>query len=206
LKIRRPSQRNSRAELRVRAGFPLQELDGFQRTGAVLRLVILNWILTSLGSWWDIPERYFPNEKDLSNRDSFPMCWLLEALGMKNLVLCLALAFTALFISAPLAAHHGETNYDTEKMVSVKGTVTDFQFINPHTQIFLDVKNDKGEIEKWSCEARSPAMLVRNGGWDKNTLKPGDVITASGFRAKNGTNILRLKKIVLADGHELPDL
>lgn len=49
-------------------------------------------------------------------------------------------------------------------------------------------------------------MLVRNGGWDKNTLKPGDVITATGFRAKNGANILRLKKIVLADGTELPDL
>ncbi len=49
-------------------------------------------------------------------------------------------------------------------------------------------------------------MLVRNGGWDKHTLKPGDVITAVGFRAKNGTNILRLKKIVLSDGKELPDL
>ena len=46
-------------------------------------------------------------------------------------------------------------------------------------------------------------MLVRNGGWDKHTLKPGDVITAIGFRAKNGTNILRLKKIVLSDGKEL---
>ena len=92
-------------------------------------------------------------------------------------------------------------------MVTIKAaTVTNFEFINPHTQIYLDVKNDKGEIEKWTCEARSPAMLVRNGGWDKNTLKPGDVITAIGFRAKNGTNILRLKKIVLANGKELPDL
>jgi Family of unknown function (DUF6152) len=125
---------------------------------------------------------------------------------MKNLVLCLTMTFAILFASAPLLAHHGETNYDTEKLVSVKATVTNFQFINPHVQIYLDEKNDKGEIEKWICEARSPAMLVRNGGWDKNTLKPGDVITATGFRAKNGTNILRLKKIVLADGTELPDL
>ena len=125
---------------------------------------------------------------------------------MKHSLLCLALMISALFVSAPLAAHHGEANYDTDKFVTVKGTVTTFQFINPHTLIVLDVKNDKGEIEKWSCEARSPAMLVRNGGWDKNTLKPGDVITAVGFRSKNGTNILRLKKIVLADGHELPDM
>src|SRR4030088_2539604 len=124
---------------------------------------------------------------------------------MKNLVLCLTFIFSGLFLSPPLFAHHGEVNYDTEKVVSVKGTVTDFQFINPHVRIFLDVKNDKGEIEKWSCEARSPIMLVRVGGWDKNTLKPGDVITASGFRAKNGSNILRLKKIVLANGREMPD-
>jgi len=125
---------------------------------------------------------------------------------VKNLVLSLTLLFAVLFVSGPILAHHGETNYDTEKLVSVKATVTNFEFINPHVQIYLDAKNDKGEIEKWICEARSPAMLVRNGGWDKNTLKPGDVITATGFRAKNGTNILRLKKIVLADGTELPDL
>jgi Family of unknown function (DUF6152) len=132
--------------------------------------------------------------------------YLQEARKMKRLALCLTVTFAVLFVSGPLRAHHGETNYDTEKVVSVKGTVTDFQFINPHVQIFLDVKNDKGEIEKWSCEARSPIMLVRVGGWDKNTLKPGDVITASGFRAKNGSNILRLKKIVLANGREMPDL
>jgi hypothetical protein len=125
---------------------------------------------------------------------------------MKNLALCLTLASAFLIISAPLPAHHGEVNYDTEKVVSVKGTVTDFQFINPHVQIFMDVKNDKGEIEKWSCEARSPIMLVRVGGWDKNTLKPGDVITATGFRARNGSPILRLQKIVLADGKVMANL
>jgi hypothetical protein len=125
---------------------------------------------------------------------------------MKNLALCLAIMFAALFVSSPILAHHGETNYDTEKLVSVKATVTDFQFINPHVQIFLDATNDKGELEKWTCEARSPAMLVRNGDWDKNTLKPGDVITAIGFQSKNGAKILRLKKIVLSNGKELPDL
>jgi hypothetical protein len=125
---------------------------------------------------------------------------------MKNYIFCLVIAAAALFSSASAMAHHGETNYDTEKLVSVKATVTSFQFINPHVQIFLDAKDDKGEIEKWTCEARSPAMLVRNGGWNKTTLRPGDVITAIGFRARNGASILRLKKIVLADGSELPDL
>jgi DNA/RNA endonuclease YhcR with UshA esterase domain len=119
---------------------------------------------------------------------------------MKKLELCLVMTFAALIVSAPLFAHHGEANYDTDKVVSVKGTVSGFEFINPHTLITLDVKNDKGEIEKWSCEARSPGMLVRVGGWDKNTLKPGDVITVYGYRAKNGTTVMRLQKLTLADG------
>jgi len=119
---------------------------------------------------------------------------------MKKFALSMLLMFAALIISPPLFAHHGEANYDTEKTVSIKGTVTQFQFINPHTLISLDVKNDKGEIEQWSCEARSPGMLVRGGGWDKTTLKPGDVITAYGYRGKNGALVLRLSKITLADG------
>lgn len=125
---------------------------------------------------------------------------------MKKWALLLVISFSALIASSPVRAHHGEANYDTDKLVSVKATVTSFLFINPHVQITLDAANDKGEVEKWTCEARSPAMLVRNGDWDKNTLKPGDVITAVGFQSKNGAKILRLKKIVLASGKELPDL
>jgi hypothetical protein len=123
-----------------------------------------------------------------------------EALKMNKFALILAVTFVALLVSAPLPAHHGEANYDTDKVVSVKGTVSDFEFINPHTLITVDVKNDRGEIEKWDCEMRSPTMLVRVGGWDKNTLKPGDVITVFGFRAKNGTTVMRLQKLTLADG------
>lgn len=119
---------------------------------------------------------------------------------MKKIGLFLVVAFVALLVSAPLLAHHGEANYDTDKVVSVKGTVSDFQFINPHTLITLDVKNDKGEIEKWDCEMRSPSMLVRVGGWDKNTLKVGDVITVFGYRAKNGSPVMRLQKLTTADG------
>ena len=119
---------------------------------------------------------------------------------MKKLALFLAVTLAALLVSAPLLAHHGEANYDTDKVVSVKGTVSDFEFINPHTLITVDVKNDKGEVEKWACEARSPGMLVRVGGWDKTTLKAGDVITVSGYRAKNGATLMRLQKLALADG------
>jgi hypothetical protein len=154
---------------------------------------------------------YFPQTLS-SHRISGYLCGLREsrvreAYPLRNLAYCLLLICAAMWTPARLAAHHGETNYDTTKMVTVKAaTVTTFEFINPHTLIYLDAKSENGEIEKWTCEARSPAMLVRNGGWDKTTLKPGDVITAIGFQAKNGTKILRLKKIVLANGKELPDL
>jgi Family of unknown function (DUF6152) len=125
---------------------------------------------------------------------------------MKKLAPFLATIFCFVFISAPLPAHHGEANYDTDKTVSVKGTVTEFEFINPHVQITLDAKNDRGETEKWIGEARSPAMLSRYGGWDRNTIKVGDVITFYGHRTKNGTNFMRLEKIVMPDGKELPNL
>jgi len=138
------------------------------------------------------------------NYDSIVHFW--EPWKMKNLMVSLTIIFGILLVSGPLLAHHGEANYDTTKVVSVKGTVTNFQFINPHVQIFLDVKTDGGEIEKWAGEARSPAMLGRYGGWDKNTIKIGDVITASGHRTKNGTNFLRLSTIVLPDGREMPNL
>ena len=125
---------------------------------------------------------------------------------MKKPVLLLTTILTLLIVSSPLLAHHGEANYDTEKTVSIKGAVTEFQFINPHVQITLEVKNEKGEIEKWIGEARSPAMLSRYGGWDKNTIKVGDVITFYGHRTKNGTPFMRLEKIVLSNGTELPNL
>ena len=125
---------------------------------------------------------------------------------MKKPTLFLATIFLVILVSGPLLAHHGEANYDVDKTVSVKGTVTDFQFINPHVQITVDAKNDKGEIEKWTGEARSPAMLSRYGGWDRNTIKVGYMITLSGHRTRNGTNFLRLEKIVLPDGKELPNL
>src|SRR5260370_2722952 len=125
---------------------------------------------------------------------------------MKKLIISLSIIFGVLVVSGPLLAHHGEANYDTTKVVSVKGTVTEFSFINPHVQISLDVKNDKGEIEKWVGEARSPSMLARIVCLDKNTVKVGDVLIASGHRTKNGTNFLRLMKIVLPDGREMPDL
>jgi hypothetical protein len=125
---------------------------------------------------------------------------------MRNLAPALLAVLCCVPVAAPVMAHHGEANYDTEKTSSVTGTVTEFEFVNPHVQITIDAKNDKGEIEKWTGEARSPAMLARYGSWDRNTIKVGDVITFYGHRTKNGTFFMRLEKIVKADGKELGNL
>jgi hypothetical protein len=114
------------------------------------------------------------------------------------------LALGVLIISIAALAHHGEANYDTSEVVDVKGTVSDFQFINPHALIHIDAKDSSGNVENWTCEATSPNFLLRRG-WTKTTLKAGDEITASGHRAKNGAPLLRLMKIV-ANGKEYGNL
>jgi Family of unknown function (DUF6152) len=116
---------------------------------------------------------------------------------------CLAVAWICLLAPCVAFAHHGGAVYDTSKMTTVKGVVTDFQFINPHSQIFFDAKNDKDEVEKWIAEGNSGTALSRYG-WKKDSLKPGDQITAIGNRSKNGSTTMHLRKLILASGEELP--
>jgi hypothetical protein len=99
-------------------------------------------------------------------------------------------------------AHHGTAAYDTKIIVTVKGTMTEFRFINPHVQLFFDVKNDKGEIEKWQAELTAPNKLTR-AGWDKHTLNPGDSITASGYVSKNDPHTMWINKLIGPDGQQL---
>jgi DNA/RNA endonuclease YhcR with UshA esterase domain len=117
------------------------------------------------------------------------MVWLLTG------VVFLGMSHSAL-------AHHGRASYDPTKVLTIMGTVSSFQFSNPHAQLFLDVKDEKGNIEKWIGEGTSPNMLVREG-WDRKTIKPGDQITATGHASRNGTNTMRIEKILLPNGKEL---
>jgi hypothetical protein len=119
----------------------------------------------------------------------------------KILVVILSVIFV-LIVSGPLFAHHGTAAYDTQNIVTVKGTMTDFRFINPHVQLFFDVKNDKGEVEKWQAELTAPNKLSR-AGWDKHTLKPGDSITASGYVSKNDVHTMWINKLIGPDGEAL---
>lgn len=114
----------------------------------------------------------------------------------------LVAGISLLAASYPALAHHGRASYDATRVFTIMGTVSDFQFSNPHAELFLDVKDDKGNIEKWIGEGTSPNMLIREG-WNRRTIKPGDQITATGHPARNGGNTMRIEKIVLPSGKEL---
>ena len=112
----------------------------------------------------------------------------------------LALMIGLALVSTPMLAHHGSSVYDT-KLTTYKGTVTDFQFMNPHTEIWFDVAGADGKVEKWTGEAPSLTTMSRLG-WNKTLFKPGDQITFVGNIAKSGAKIMRLRKVVFVNGKE----
>jgi Family of unknown function (DUF6152) len=114
----------------------------------------------------------------------------------------IAVSSVFLVLCGSAAAHHGASAYDTAKPATLKGTVVDFQFINPHVIISVDVTNEKGRTETWIGEANSPNVLSRHG-WDRNIIKKGDQITVVGNPGKNGSRTLRLQKVILSSGEEL---
>ena len=113
----------------------------------------------------------------------------------------LAIVVGALVLSASLSAHHSwPVSYS--KMVTVKGTVTALSWENPHPMISLDVRGNDGKSEKWSVGG--PAITrMEASGWTRNTVKIGDVITGIGYQFGDGQKIIRLEKVVMANGKEL---
>jgi hypothetical protein len=101
---------------------------------------------------------------------------------------------------AAVSAHHSWP-VDTGREITVKGTVTGYTWGNPHVMMGLDVQAN-GKTEKWNVGGPSITRMAANG-WDSNTLKKGDVITAIGYRFTDGSNVLRLQKIIMASGKEM---
>ena len=111
------------------------------------------------------------------------------------------LALFACAVARPLFAHHSSAAYDTEHPVNMKGVVTNMEWTNPHVFIYMDVKDENGNVEQWRVEGNSPNMLVRSG-WRREMIKAGDQLTVNGAPAKNGIKVLRLISLTLANGQK----
>ncbi len=126
----------------------------------------------------------------------------------RKLFVVLAAVASLLILSGSAAAHHGVAGYDMTKTITVHGTVTKFDWSNPHVVVYLDAKNESGEMQHWTIEFASPVHMVR-AGWTKNAMKTGDDITIDTHPSRNGapvgisSTITFILKTVI-NGQELP--
>ena len=103
----------------------------------------------------------------------------------------------------PTMAHHSfAAQYDRDKPVSLNGTVTRIEWMNPHIYFYLDVTDASGVTANWAIEGGAPTSLYR-AGWRKDSMKVGDVVTVHGFLARNGTKLANMRTAILADGREV---
>ena len=122
---------------------------------------------------------------------------------MKKLHMLVLLLAAAALVAPPLAAHHGRGRaYDMQKRLTLKGTVSQVKWQNPHVLIYIDVKDDAGKVVTWGFENSNVHTLATQG-YNRNTLKIGQDVTAIVNPAANGEPLGIIVKIVLADGSEI---
>src|SRR5262245_27279413 len=117
---------------------------------------------------------------------------------MQRSFLAAAGILALLLAAAPADAHHS-WQLDRSKALNLTGTVTHFDFANPHVQLYFQVKEENGAVETWQAGGPSPNQLAR-GGWSRTTVKPGDQITVAGYRNRDGSRVLRFDTVTLASG------
>ena len=120
---------------------------------------------------------------------------------MRTLIVRVSVVLALVSGGVPLSAHHSWP-VNLSRLVTVKGTVMEFAWENPHPMMTLEVRTDDGRMEKWLVGGPAINRMEGNG-WTKTTVKPGDVITGIGYQFADGQKIVRLEKAVLADGKEI---
>lgn len=114
--------------------------------------------------------------------------------------LLILIASMSLAAVAPLLAHHSfAAEFDASKALRLTGALTKIEWTNPHSYFYIDVKEDNGNVVKWSCEAGSPGALSRRG-FKRGDIKLGDTIIVDGYRAKDGSNLIDARRVTLPDG------
>jgi hypothetical protein len=113
-----------------------------------------------------------------------------------------AWAFAVLIAAVPVLAHHGNAAFDSDKRVTLKGTVTTWFWANPHCFLQFDAKDESGNVVHWVAEGSNPPDMI-NHGWTKGALKVGDQITVTVIPVKNGKPIGRIAAVVLPNGQKL---
>ena len=118
---------------------------------------------------------------------------------MKARMLCV-LAGGFMMAAVPMLAHHSfAAEYDRSKPITLTGTVTKVEWMNPHARFYLDVKGDGGKVTNWEFELGSPNGLMRQG-WTHNSLKEGEVVTVKGSLAKDGSNLVNASNVAFENG------
>jgi Family of unknown function (DUF6152) len=122
----------------------------------------------------------------------------------KTLALSVTLVATMLLGGVPLWAHHAFTaEFDANNPITLKGAVTKVEWINPHSWLYLDMKDSTtGKVESWKVEMGAPNQLMRRG-WNLNSLPVGTEVVVEGYRAKNGMQLANGGSVTLADGRKL---
>jgi hypothetical protein len=123
---------------------------------------------------------------------------------MKNRYFSILAVSAGLVVATlPLVAHHSfAAEYDDKKPITLTGTVTKMEWMNPHAHFYLDVKDHEGKVTNWEFELANLNSLIRRG-WTRNSLKPGDVVTVEGSLAKDGSALVNAKNVTLSDGRKV---